>query len=179
MRDCTVSGGVADYSGAMAYNVEGAMTVVNTFVDEPTMAAAQDGDIFWGLTEGYSCASACAAGRYGACSALGLAEQCYSCQLDACASCPVGKYGTKFGAVSEEDGCTAASEGYYTGNTAGATRQLECRKGSYVTDTADDNDGFGVSSEGTYCVEWSVMPCHAMPTTPTTTTVHFLTVFLS
>ena len=85
---------------------------------------------------------------------MGLAGQCYSCPRDTCLSCPVGKFGNKSGAVSEDDGCTAASEGYYTTNTTAATRQLLCPKGSYVTDKPDDNDGIGISSGGIYCVEW-------------------------
>ena len=164
MRDCTVSGGVADYAGAMAYNVDSVMTVVNTFVNKSTMdvIAGQSEDIFYGLSEGYSCASACAAGHYGDCTAMGLAGQCYSCVRDACSSCPVGKFGIKSSAVSEDDGCTAASEGYYT-NTTAATRQRQCPKGSFVTDAEFDNDGIGVSSGGAYCVEWWAMPCRPMP----------------
>ena len=55
--------------------------------------------------------SSCPSGYYGQCRALEAGG--YSCVMDACRSCGVGKFGATAGALSESLGCTEADEGYY------------------------------------------------------------------
>ena len=125
----------------------------NSFIDGPSMAigasAAAESEIFYGSGD-FTCSSSCDVGQYGMCETMG---SCVSCEVDVCLSCPPGKWGHKSGATSEDDGCTSASEGYYT-TTSGAATQTLCGNGSYVTDDAADDDGVGVAVGGTHCVAW-------------------------
>ena len=148
------------HQGAFLYNDLSSAKLTNTYVDGPTMvigeSTAAQSDIFYGSGD-FTCSSSCGVGQYGSCSTMG---SCVSCEVDVCLSCPSGKWGHKSGGTSEEDGCTATTEGYFT-DQSGATVELLCGSGKYVSDHENDNDGFGVPVEGTHCVEWyDYMPLH-------------------
>ena len=92
--------------------------------------------------------SGCAAGSYGNCTSLG--DSIYSCKFDVCSLCPTGTFVARTGSLDIFD-CEDCAEGYFN-NETGSTSCLLCPAGSYVTDSAEDTDGFGVESRGTHCV---------------------------
>ena len=127
--------------------------VLNTQVDANSMTSKGGTKVFFESGGDFDCVSTCGASHYGKCVAV---DSCFSCEIDVCYRCAPGKfakYGLRVGGTLEDDTCQLTSTGYYTNKTASVEEYL-CPPGSYVTDTEDDDDGFGVTLGGTFCNPW-------------------------
>ena len=126
------------------------------FTNTYLTAAADTSNMFVDMAEysvALSCAtSGCPLGSYGQCYAFG---SCYSCEIDVCHGCPVGKYSNRAGLVSISD-CTSCEEGKFS-NLKGAVSCTTCQSGYYASnENMTDEGGDGVASNAQFCV-----PCPA------------------
>ena len=103
-----------------------------------------------------TCGSTCDAGTYGNCTReTASLHSCPSCIVGDCLSCAMGTSRNTSGAVSADE-CIPCTIGFYAPDEGTAFCDGPCPAGSFVTDDANDTDGFGVTSSGTYC-----LPCPA------------------
>ena len=94
--------------------------------------------------------SGCPAGQYGECSVMvDGGGQLFTCERDVCESCPPGRVTADMGAVSESD-CLPCPKGLFALDH-GASQCDSCPAGSYATDSAEDDNGIGVTSGASAC----------------------------
>ena len=98
----------------------------------------------------YQTTSACSAGWYGSCGAIG---EVYSCELDVCIPCPKGKYSDSAGAVTDAT-CIEVPTGHYANDTGSSWDDVnKTAAGYYATISSDESeDGIGVASGATKSV---------------------------
>lgn len=77
----------------------------------------------------------------------------YSCLIDVCQKCPAGSYSNSSLGITDVSQCTTCSSGYYSSTAGAISCDILCPAGSYVTDSSDDDDGYGVTRGGTACVQ--------------------------
>eukprot|EP00617_Octactis_speculum_P011113 CAMPEP_0185792090 /NCGR_PEP_ID=MMETSP1174-20130828/158731_1 /TAXON_ID=35687 /ORGANISM="Dictyocha speculum, Strain CCMP1381" /LENGTH=788 /DNA_ID=CAMNT_0028487107 /DNA_START=446 /DNA_END=2812 /DNA_ORIENTATION=- len=100
---------------------------------------------------GLSCKlSGCDAGKYGQCELVDALTGCYSCKVDVCHRCPVGKYSANIGAVLESN-CTECEEGKFN-SKMGSSNCSTCSSGHYASETNYAETGIGVASGASFCL---------------------------
>ena len=122
------------------------LRLTDSHIAAPDNKTLEPGTVFdFGVNS--ECQSGCPEGMYGSCEAI---DNCYSCDIGTCTSCPSGSYRAKPGAVSASQ-CLPCPTGTFNG-AEGAAQCDECTAGSFVTLNASDaTDGFGTSSGGVAC----------------------------
>ena len=94
-----------------------------------------------------TCLSSCSAGHHGNCTLNAVGGCGVTCALNQCDPCPAGTAVATDGARSLDE-CVQCSKGYWASSDGTATCDGPCPAGSFVTSTAGDSDGIGVTTRG-------------------------------
>ena len=143
---CTFEDFEADFYGQAVFSSISQLRLFDSHIAADQGMSLAAGTVF-DFGSQSDCRSGCGPGMHGTCEPI---DNCFSCDIGVCSSCPIGTYRSASGAVSEEQ-CLPCPIGTFSG-VEGTAQCSTCPVGSYVTLYTSDEDGLGTNSGGEACI---------------------------